>query len=387
MLKFGINWRTGLLLVAVAIVIGSMVYAHYLSNKLAEIERSRVEIWAEALKTQSSDTNGTNLNLAIKIVSENKDIAIIETDEQDSITPNYKNLDTNKIKEDPFYLQKKLAEFKKLHPPYILQISQSPPVSNHYYYGESRLQQELRYYPIVQLLIIGLFIVVAIIAQQSNFKSVQNGLWVGMAKETAHQLGTPLTSLQGWLELLKAIPENKKITPEMEKDIDRLLLITDRFGKIGSTPQLEEKNIVLQTKSIVDYMRKRAGGQVQIRCTSSEKEIMAHISPPLFDWVIENLLKNALDAIERKGAIHVSISSQGAQVIIDVSDTGKGIAATQIKKIFNPGFTTKKRGWGLGLALSKRIVEEYHQGEISVKYSEPNVETTFRIVLQGKNND
>ena len=260
-------------------------------------------------------------------------------------------------------------------------ISTSPYTANKYYYGESILLKEVRYYPIVQLLIVALFIIVVIIAQRLSYQSTQNQVWAGMAKETAHQLGTPVTSLQGWVEMLKEIDSNEKIAIEIAKDVNRLLLITDRFGKIGSTPQLEEKNITDQVQHMIDYMQKRAGSNIEFSLETKQKQILANISPPLFDWVIENLLKNALDAMEGNGQIRINMEEQATHIFIDVNDTGKGISKTNVSKVFKPGFTTKKRGWGLGLTLTKRIIEQYHKGQIFVKQSEPNKGTTFRIVL------
>ena len=261
-------------------------------------------------------------------------------------------------------------------------ITEKPYAANKYYYGQSVLQQQVRYYPLVQLVIIGLFIAVVVIAQRTSFLSTQNQVWAGMAKETAHQLGTPLMSLKGWAEVLKDIPGNEKIVIEIEKDIQRLELISDRFGKIGSQPHLDEKNIVEQVRYMMDYMRKRAGSKVEfVLNTHNESFIPAMISPPLFDWVIENLIKNALDAMDGHGKITVAIQQTERHILIDVTDTGKGISAANIKKVFKPGFTTKKRGWGLGLTLTRRIAEQYHKGKIFVKWSEPGKGTTFRIEL------
>jgi len=242
---------------------------------------------------------------------------------------------------------------------------------------------EVQYYPLVQLLIVGLFIIVTILALRSRYRAVQNQVWAGMAKETAHQLGTPVSSLEGWVEMLKENAANEKIVRELEKDVDRLRLVSDRFGKIGSKPQLENSNIIAQVGNMVEYIKKRAGEKVNFTIQShGKKEVQAKISEPLFDWVIENLLKNALDAMEGKGSITIDIRNSTDSVNIDVTDTGKGIAKQNISKVFNPGFTTKKRGWGLGLSLSKRIIEQYHKGEIFVKSSEPGKGTTFRIVLK-----
>jgi signal transduction histidine kinase len=251
------------------------------------------------------------------------------------------------------------------------------------YYGESNLLKQVRYYPIVQLFIVALFIIITLIAITTRNKSTQNQVWAGMAKETAHQLGTPLTSLQGWMEILKETPGMEKIVPEMIKDVDRLKLVSDRFGKIGSTPQLELNDIIIQVENMVSYIKRRSPDSVSFSINAyGETEVKAMINGPLFDWVIENLLKNGLDAMEGKGTIQVNIKNETAQVMVDVIDNGKGISKQNINKVFKPGFTTKKRGWGLGLTLCKRIIEQYHNGELFVKQSEPGKGTTFRIVLR-----
>ncbi|MEO8819948.1 MAG: HAMP domain-containing sensor histidine kinase, partial [Ginsengibacter sp.] len=211
--------------------------------------------------------------------------------------------------------------------------------------------------------------------------STQNQVWAGMAKETAHQLGTPISSLQGWVEMLKEQEENSTISTEMEKDVNRLKLISDRFGKIGSSPQLEESDIIQQVEKMISYIKRRSTEKVSFILERPEEKVIAKISEPLFDWVIENLLKNALDAINGKGTIRIKIKNLPSKVIVDVSDSGKGISKQNISKVFKPGFTTKKRGWGLGLSLAKRIIEKYHSGQLFVKSSEIGKGTTFRIVL------
>ncbi|HEY0299446.1 MAG TPA: HAMP domain-containing sensor histidine kinase [Arachidicoccus sp.] len=381
MYKSWLNWRFFFVLVAVAIVVASLFYSQYLSAKLGKIEEKEVGIWVEAQKTIADTSSQTNLNLPLRISIENSDIPIIETNEHDSIVSS-NNLDTNAIVHDQNYLKRKLTSFKRLHEPLLIKLSDSPLVENKYYYGESRLQQELRYFPIAQLFVVALFIIVLIVAQRNASKSTQNRLWVGMAKETAHQLGTPVSSLEGWTEILKNIDGNESIVPEISKDIQRLKLISDRFAKIGSHPKLERKDIVLQIDSMEEYIRKRAAGNIRFSVDASPNPLYVDISAPLFDWVMENLLKNALDAMNGQGSIDVKIRQQAEDIFIDVSDTGKGIPYAQQKKVFIPGFTTKKRGWGLGLALTKRIVEEYHHGSIFVKSSEVGKGTTFRIVLK-----
>jgi len=383
MIQQWLNWRGVLTLIAIVIVTATIAYSNYLSKKIGAEEKQKVEAWVEAQRTIMNATDQASLNLASKISTENDDIPIIETNEKDSITNNYINIDSAKVKADDKYLSQLLTQFKKLHQPIELVISDSPYIANRYYYGESKLQQEVRYYPIIQLIIVALFITIAIVAQRTNYRSTQNQVWAGMAKETAHQLGTPVTSLEGWMEILKDVEAVKKMVPEMEKDVHRLKLISDRFGKIGSIPQLEECHLVNQVSAMVDYIRKRASGKVTFNLTTSgDADMMALVSPPLFDWVIENLLKNALDAIDGKGAINIHLKDEVSRILIDVSDTGKGISKKNMANVFKPGFTTKKRGWGLGLTLTKRIVEQYHKGEIFVKQSELGKGTTFRIILK-----
>jgi signal transduction histidine kinase len=376
------NWRSGLAVIAIAIVTGTIFYSNYLAKKIAAEERLKIEQWVEAVK-DISNSAATPTNLSGKILVENnKDIPMIAVNEKDSIFET-NNLDSVKIKNNPTYLNHKLKEFKGLHPP----VSWTNPVDslqkNRLYYGESALLKEMRYFPLVQLFIVALFIIITLIAISTRNKSTQNQVWAGMAKETAHQLGTPLSSLQGWVELLKDQPGNEKIAIEMSKDVDRLKLVSDRFGKIGSTPQLEEMNVLEQVETMMAYIKRRAPDKVNFSINSmGETFIPAQINAPLFDWVIENLLKNALDAMDGKGAISIAIKKETTQVVIDVIDTGKGISKQHIPNVFKPGFTTKKRGWGLGLSLSKRIIEQYHKGELFVKHSETGKGTTFRIVLK-----
>jgi signal transduction histidine kinase len=382
MIQQWLNWRTILGLVAVFIVSGTILYSQFLAKKIATQERKNVEILVEAQHTILNASDTASINLATKIASENKSIPIIETNEKDSLTYNYLNLDTIAVKQDKNYLATTLETFKAYAQPVVLIIKEKPYTANKYYYGESQLLKEVKYYPIVQLLIVALFIVIVVMAQRANFKSTQNQIWAGLAKETAHQLGTPVSSLQGWIEMMRDIDGNEKIVPEIEKDVQRLLLITDRFGKIGSIPNLEEKNIIEQVQNMIDYIKKRASGKVIFELEAfDETNIPSLICPPLFDWVIENLLKNALDAMEGKGKIAVRIKDTASQIIIDVSDTGKGIAKANIARVFKPGFSTKKRGWGLGLTLTKRIIEQYHKGQIFVLHSEVNKGTTFRVIL------
>ena len=376
-----INWRTGLALIAISIVTGTIFYSQYLARKIANDERKKVEQWVEAVKSML-DPSITEVRLPLKIIHDNKDIPIIETNEKDSIIT-YVNLDSIKAVTDPTYLPKQLENLKSVNKPIVYRDAVDPSKVNYYYYGHTALLNEVRYYPLIQLFIVSLFIIVILLALRSSYRSTQNQVWAGMAKETAHQLGTPVSSLEGWVEMMKDKPENKMIVQELEKDVNRLRLVSDRFGKIGSTPQLEPIDIVKQISSMVDYIRKRAPGKIRFTInTNGAEEVVANVSAPLFDWVIENLLKNALDAMEGKGAIIIDIQDGKNNVTIDVTDTGKGISKQNISRVFKPGFTTKKRGWGLGLSLSRRIIEQYHKGEIFVKQSELGKGTTFRILLK-----
>ena len=376
-----LTWRTLLAFIAILIVSGTIWYSSYLAEKIEHEERQKVEVWVEA-SNALLDTATLEVALPFKIIQTNEDIPIISTNEKDSILEWY-NLDTAEIAANQNFLKKTLKNFKSENAPIVYFDPVDSARLNRYYYGHSRLLREVRYYPLVQLFIVGLFIIITLLFLRSSYLSTQNGVWAGMAKETAHQLGTPVSSLEGWVELLKDNKENEMLVQELEKDVNRLRLVSDRFGKIGSTPQLEERNILEQIDNVVEYVRKRASGKVSITTNANGKtNIPVLLSGPLFDWVIENLLKNALDAMEGKGTIDIEIGESTKHVIIDVTDTGKGISTQNIGKVFKPGFTTKKRGWGLGLSLSKRIIEQYHKGTIGVKSSEIGRGTTFRIVLK-----
>jgi len=377
-----LNWRTGLAAVAILIVSGTVFYSQYLARKITKEEKQKVEQWVEATKSLLNPQIA-DITLSEKVRSDNDDIPIIETNEKDSIT-GFVNMDSAKAAVDKNYLSRKLANLRSINSE---PITYTDPIDstkiNRYYYGHTKLLNEVRYYPLIQLLIVGLFIIVTVTALRSSYRSVQNQVWAGMAKETAHQLGTPVSSLEGWVEMLKEKPENNMIVQELEKDVSRLRLVSDRFGKIGSTPHLEELDLVKQISSMVEYMRRRSSGKIQfIMNTHGRQQLPAQVSAPLFDWVIENLLKNALDAMEGKGSITIDIMEKKDQVMIDITDTGKGISRQNIANVFKPGFTTKKRGWGIGLSLSRRIIEQYHKGEIYVKSSEAGKGTIFRIVLK-----
>lgn len=378
-----LNWRTSLAAIAILIVSGTIFYSQYVSKKIAREERARVTAFGESLKIKALSEDPNVLFFTNKIAGDNVDIPIIETDENDNPSGQYVNLDSVKAATDTAYLRKMVRRFAASNPPVLVQITGEPLTYTKYYYGDSQLLNEVRYYPLIQLVIVGLFIIVTLLTLRSSYRSVQNQVWAGMAKETAHQLGTPVSSLEGWLEVMKDQQVNESIVQELGKDVTRLRLVSDRFGKIGSRPQLEEINIIKQVSDMVDYIRKRSPGTVSfVINTHGRSSIIARVSAPLFDWVMENLLKNGLDAMEGRGYIKVDLRDEKQAVIIDVTDTGKGISRQNISKVFKPGFTTKKRGWGLGLSLSKRIISQYHKGEIFVRHSEPGKGTTFRIVLR-----
>jgi len=377
MIGFRFNWRWLLALLGLAIVCGTIFYSQYLAQKIRREEQQKIEQWLAASKAILNP----DLTLPNLIRNEQHSIPIIETNEHDSIT-NYFNLDSLKILHDPEYLSKQLKIFRTQNAPLEIKWSDSPYTANRYYYGHTALLDQVRYFPIIQLLLVSVLVFFIVYSISSQNKATQNQVWAGMAKETAHQLGTPLSSLQGWIEMLKEQGLPADTLSELQKDVDRLKLVSDRFSKIGSIPVLEKSDLVWQIRQMLDYMRRRTNSKVQFSFeTNGHEQVEARISPPLFDWVIENLLKNALDAMEGKGQIYVQIRDEEQKVVIDVHDSGKGISAANIRRVFDPGFTTKKRGWGLGLTLSKRIMESYHKGELFVKQSDMGKGTTFRIVL------
>ena len=381
MLQRFLNLRNILGLIAIAFILASIFFSNFLAKKIAADEKRKVQQYVEAVN-DLNNINNLDTKLATKIIIENgKDIPLIQTNEKDSIVAN--NYDSAVVAASKFFLKEKLRILKKINPPIIWENPLNSAEKNFTYYGESNLLVQIRYFPIVQLVVAMLFIIIILIAVSNKSKSTQNQVWAGMAKETAHQLGTPISSLEGWMEILKENESTQKVAEEMSKDVERLKLVSDRFGKIGSTPKLEETDLISQIETMISYIKRRATDRVSFSLTTGgENDITAMINPPLFDWVIENLLKNALDAMDGKGSININIKNETAQIIIDVKDNGKGISNKNIGNVFKPGFTTKQRGWGLGLSLSKRIIDLYHKGELFVKQSEVGKGTTFRIVLK-----
>lgn len=371
------NWRTYLVITALCIVAASLLYTSQLASKLAVEERKKVALFAAGIKSIATAKNDEEISFATNIITQDSTIPRIITDESGNIQ-DIKAIDTAGIKDVAKFLKLKMQEYKSLNAPLIVNYGFG---SVHIYYGESYLLSRLRFFPYAQLAIITLFLLVVIISIGTAHRSIQNQVWVGLSKETAHQLGTPISSIEGWMEIIREELPNNDYVAEMQKDVDRLKLVADRFSKVGSEPKLQIENLVPRLSEMVDYMQKRSPSKVFISFQNAKETVEANISGPLFDWVIENLIRNALDAMEGTGTIEIRLLERDADVIIDVADNGKGIPKHLINKVFLPGFTTKKRGWGLGLSLSKRIIQKYHHGSIYVKQSDLKSGTTFRIIL------
>ena len=339
-------------------------------------ERLKMNLWAQAQKTLINADENTDVDLPLLIFSNNTSIPIMLT-EKDSII-NAVNIDTTIIQnteKSRLFLNKLKGENEPIN------IVYAPGRIQKLYYGNSSLLNQLKYYPIALLLIIVLFAALVYNYYKSNKMATQNKLWAGMAKETAHQIGTPLSSLIGWIELLKTEDIPESTTKEIEKDIERLQTITDRFSKIGSEPKLEQMDIVSETLLSYDYLQSRFSKQIEFSYAAPKKSIMIPLNATLHSWTIENMVKNAIDAMKGKGKLHLAIEEENESIKITITDTGSGIPKNQFKKIFEPGYTTKKRGWGLGLSLTKRIVEDYHKGKIKVLQSEVGKGTAMQLIF------
>jgi nitrogen-specific signal transduction histidine kinase len=347
-------------------------------QKFKQEERSKMEIFASAQQELVTNTDlEASVNLETKIFENITNIPSMRVREDGSIIE-WHNLNATKTN-DPKYLRSQLAKMKKQNAP--IEINYLG-ITEYVYYRDSDLLNNLTYYPIALILILFLFLTVIYMLFSSNKVAEQNRLWTGMAKETAHQIGTPLSSLLGWIEILRTENIDQSYVVEMEKDVDRLNTIANRFSKIGSVPELKRQNIVPISKKTFNYLESRSSKQVSFHFNTTNDAIFSNINEELFGWVLENLVKNAIDAMKGKGSINLEIFNSEKWIQITITDTGKGIPKSQFKQIFKPGFTTKKRGWGLGLSLSKRIVEEYHNGKIFVKKSEINTGTSIRVLLK-----
>ncbi len=385
-------------IIIISIIIGfvSIYYTNLLVEELKEREQRLIELYANTLEYTVNENNNENLAFIFQeIIVGNNSIPVIVTDEN-GIPAFDKNIEfPENFNEDEknIVLQRELEIMRQEHEPIVITFKNQVGEVNNYqfvYYRNSNLLNQLTFYPYVQLSVIAVFALLAYLAFSYSKTAEQNRVWVGLAKETAHQLGTPLSSLMAWVEYFKTEPHYKDsgIVEELNKDIKRLDMITSRFSNIGSVPVLKEENIYEAILEIIDYLIPRISTKVKININVKNPDLKAMINKPLFDWVIENLCKNAVDAMSGVGTININISSENNdKVFVDISDTGKGIPKSKIKQVFQPGFTTKKRGWGLGLTLVKRIIENYHKGKIFVKSSEVEVGTTFRIVLKNKLSD
>lgn len=375
------RWKLILFLAGLTIVLISLVYTNQIARQVAEEERAKAKLWADAVIATNVIDDSKCLTFASNILIANKTIPVIiigETGGIDGIA----NFDPDR-ENDEVYIQKQLEIMKKANK--VVEV-ENYGVKQKLYYKNTRLLTLLQYFPFIQLGLISLFLGVGYWAFSSARRAEQNQVWVGMSKETAHQLGTPISSMVAWHEHLKIEAEGNEyqqsILKEFRKDIGRLELIAERFSKIGSKPTLDPVNIYHTLEQTFNYMKRRAPKSVKFNYPdTTQAPMLAKINPPLFDWVLENLLKNALDASDGKGTISAEVFDDEDYLYIDISDTGKGIPSGKLKTVFQPGYTTKKRGWGLGLSLTKRIVENYHSGRIFVKESQLNQGTTFRIQL------
>lgn len=373
-------WKRALVLIAICIGVFSIWYTNKLVKQLAIEEEKKIKLWANA--TQSMAKGEGDIGFLLDIVTGNETIPIILTDGKSKII-SYRNIDSTLAKDSTF-LHEELIEMKSQHDPIKIVYDEANNFYNLLYYKNSNILTQLKAYPAIQLALISFFAIMSYLALSSSRRAEQNQVWVGMSKETAHQLGTPISSLNEWINLLRETPkeEQEYLLDELQNDTKRLELITERFSKIGSEPVLKEENIDLVIENSMKYLKTRLSSQVKININISTTDNWAKINIPLFDWVLENLSKNAIDAMEGKGELNINISNDINHVFIDMKDTGKGISKSKFKTVFKPGFTTKKRGWGLGLSLVKRIVEGYHKGKIYVRQSEIGKGTIFRIILE-----
>jgi signal transduction histidine kinase len=357
--------RLALIIVAVLLSVASLVVSHYLVRDLKREEQVKMETWAEAMRSLGDADADTDLSLVLKVLNSNNTIPVKVVNAQGTVE-----------------MQRNVEDDAKELSHQSLRIVLSETEWLDVYYDDSLLLRRLALWPYVQLGIVAVFVVVAIYALLSSKRSEQNKVWVGLSKETAHQLGTPISSLMAWVEVLQETYPDDTLIPEMGKDVQRLQLIAERFSKIGSLPELKQTNVSETVEHVTEYIRCRISNKVVVNVDLPDGELMLPLCAPLFEWVIENLCKNAIDAMDSKGAISITVKREAYLCSIEVADTGKGIPPSRWKTVFMPGYTTKSRGWGLGLSLAKRIIEEYHKGYIFVKNSDAATGTVFRIELK-----
>jgi anti-sigma regulatory factor (Ser/Thr protein kinase) len=372
------QWKLLLFIFAVLIGVGSLWYTNQLVSDLAIEEQKKVKLWAEATKRLADvSLDNQDLDFLVDVITNNTTIPVIWVDANGNINAD-RNLDSLR-RQNPEYMRRQLEKMKSENEPIPMDLGEGN--VNYIYYRNSYLLRQLTYYPYLQLGVILLFILIAYFAFSTARKAEQNQVWLGLSKETAHQLGTPTSSLMAWVELMKEKQPDNGLIIELENDVKRLEKITERFSKIGSKPLLKTENIVEIVNNTLNYLKTRTSDQVAFIFPRENELIRAPVNLSLFEWVIENICKNAIDATEGKGTITLALKENTNHLYLDIHDTGKGIPKSKQKTIFKPGYTTKKRGWGLGLSLAKRIIESYHEGKIFVYQSDPQKGTTIRIVL------
>lgn len=378
------NVKIVLVVAAVAIAVVSLVVSHYLVRDLAKEEHNKMEVWAEAMRTLNRADENTDINLVLKVINGNNTIPVIVLDSKKDVQA-FRNIEIsncNDYADTMRFVTDMGRELLRNNRDIRIAFDDTPGEYINVCYDDSLMLRRLAYYPYIQLGVVMIFVVIAIFALLTSKRAEQNRVWVGLSKETAHQLGTPISSLMAWVEILRESYPDDELIPEMNKDVERLQLIADRFSKIGSLPEPVDTDLKQVMEHVADYMDRRTSKKVKMIRDFPEGSVSVKINASLFEWVIENLCKNAVDAMEGKGTITLRIAEETRRVVVEVTDSGKGIRKKDLSNVFRPGFTTKKRGWGLGLSLAKRIVEEYHKGRIWVKWSEQGVGTTFRIELK-----
>jgi len=375
--EYNISFKYTFITIAVIIAVSFLLISNRLVEDLSKEERLKIELWAEATRQIILAEENVNMDFIFQIITSNTTIPVILCDSSDNIL-SYSNLKfTNE--EDSVFMKQELQKFKKIHEPIVID---DIAFKQYVYYDDSYILKRLQVYPYIQIGVLTIFILTSFLALISTKKAEQNRVWVGLSKETAHQLGTPISSLMAWTEYLKTKGVDESITNEMGKDVTRLQIVADRFSKIGSAPPPERLELTTVVSNAVNYLENRISKKVKFVFNFTDDQIYVQINNSLFSWVIENLTKNAVDAMEGKGTITYTITDNKSWVYLDITDTGKGLPKSKFKTIFSPGYTTKTRGWGLGLSLTKRIVESYYKGKIFVKSSEIGVGTTFRIELK-----
>ena len=370
-----------LVVMAVGMSVGSLVISHFLVRDLKREEQRKMEIWAEAMRSLNSADEYTDLTLVLTVLNSNSTIPVVVLDREGEVQ-DYRNIPLREgSAEEQMRAVKRKAQ-SMMDAGRVIRVYLSSTDYMEICYADSLLLRRLAWWPYVQLGLVFVFVVVAIFALLSSKRAEQNKVWVGLSKETAHQLGTPISSLMAWQEMLRETYPDDELLPEMGKDVERLQRIAERFSKIGSLPELRPESLNEVLSAVTQYISRRASNRVRLTCTVPQQPLIVPMCSSLFEWVVENLCKNAIDAMDGQGSITLTASTEGALAVVEVADTGKGIPKNKFRTVFTPGFTTKKRGWGLGLSLAKRIVEEYHHGRIYVKNSEVGRGTTFRIELK-----